>query len=122
MRVGLDRLQQRVAEWMYDCFAETIINDKVERNYRFLEEALELVQSLGLAKNESHALVDYVYGRPKGEAYQETAGVLITLAALANVNDIQLGEAAESELRRVWDKIDTIRKKQATKKRYSSSP
>lgn len=122
LSVSLKELQQLVSRWMHACFSENIIYDKVERNYRFLEEALELVQSLGLTKNEAHALVDYVYGRPTGKAYQETGGVLITLAALGNANAIQLGEAAETELRRVWDKIDAIREKHATKKRYSSSP
>jgi hypothetical protein len=39
--------QKRVLEWMMACFSMEICRDGMERNHRFLEEALELVQSLG---------------------------------------------------------------------------
>lgn len=54
--------QERVGPWMLACFGEQISRDPVERNHRFLEEALELVQSLGCTASEAHQLVDYVYG------------------------------------------------------------
>lgn len=34
--------QRRVAAWCVECFGETTATDAVERNWRFLEEALEL--------------------------------------------------------------------------------
>ena len=75
-------LQSRVLPWMLACFGPTIPFDKTERNHRFLEEALELVQSIGCTQSEAHQLVDYVYGRPAGEPSQEVGGVMVTLAAL----------------------------------------
>ncbi|MBK8521450.1 MAG: hypothetical protein IPL54_11480 [Chitinophagaceae bacterium] len=49
---------QRINDWMLKCFGEEISKDVVERNHRFLEEALELVQSLGCKKAEAYQLVD----------------------------------------------------------------
>ena len=59
--------QQRVVEWSMACFSQEICRDRVERNHRFLEEALELVQSLGCTASEAHQLVDYVFSRPVGD-------------------------------------------------------
>ncbi|WP_166293452.1 hypothetical protein [Bradyrhizobium sp. 2S1] len=52
--------QGRVAEWMKACFSIDVCRDGIERNHRFLEESLELVQSLGCTASEAHQLVDYV--------------------------------------------------------------
>ena len=52
--------QERVEPWLLQCFGETIAADVVERNHRFLEEALELVQACGATQSEAHQLVDYV--------------------------------------------------------------
>ncbi len=39
-----EQFQPNVQPWLLSCFGEQIANDKIERNHRFLEEALELVQ------------------------------------------------------------------------------
>lgn len=122
LSISLKELQERVGQWMRACFGEPITSDKIERNYRFLEEALELVQSLGLTKDEAHQLVDYVYGRPEGDTNQEMGGAIVTLAALSNAHGMRMDEAADAELERIWSKIETIRTKQATKPRYSPLP
>jgi hypothetical protein len=114
--------QQRVYDWMLICFGEEISKDIVERNHRFLEEALELVQSLGCTKSEAHQLVDYVYDRPIGEPYQECGGVMITLAALVMAASLNMNECGEIELERIWTKIDKIRVKQASKPKCSPLP
>ena len=41
------KYQDRVQEWCVTCFSPTVAADVLECNHRFLEEALELVQSLG---------------------------------------------------------------------------
>ncbi|WP_235008462.1 hypothetical protein [Candidatus Halocynthiibacter alkanivorans] len=41
--------QTRIRPWMIACFGEDIWGDKTERNHRFIEEALEPVQSTGAA-------------------------------------------------------------------------
>lgn len=115
-------LQSRVADWMAACFGPEISSDRIERNHRFLEEALELVQACGCTKSEARQLVDYVYDRPQGDINQEVGGVMITLAALCLANSFDVHAAGEIELVRIWEKIDKIRAKQAAKPRHSPLP
>lgn len=117
-----ETFQQRVAEWMRACFTPAITTDKVERNHRFLEEALELVQAGGCTKEEALQLVDYVYGRPVGELPQEVGGVAVTLAALCSAYEIDLQQCADDEVERVWQLIEKIRAKQAAKPKFSPLP
>jgi hypothetical protein len=98
--------QDRVQPWMLECFGTMIASDTRERNHRFLEEALELVQSCGATAGEAHELVDYVYDRETGEPFQEVGGVMVTLAALCLANGLNLHQAAETELARIWTKVD----------------
>ncbi len=114
--------QRRVQDWMMECFSMEVCRDHIERNHRFLEEALELVQACGCTASEAHQLVDYVWGRPVGEPTQEVGGVMVTLAALCLANDYDMHEAGETELERVWTKIEQIRAKQAAKPKHSPLP
>lgn len=116
------KFQTAVFDWCMECFGKTITHDVIERNHRFLEEALELVQTLDCTRDEAHALVDYVFDREKGNSGQEAGGVLITLAALCNANEIEMSDEAEKELKRIWNKIDVIREKQANKPKHSPLP
>lgn len=115
-------LQDLVQPWLMACFGPEIANDKIERNHRFLEEALELVQACGCTQSEAHQLVDYVYGRSVGNPLQEVGGVMVTLAALCLANGFDMHEAGETELARIWTKIETIRAKQAAKPKHSPLP
>jgi NTP pyrophosphatase (non-canonical NTP hydrolase) len=114
--------QTRVGVWMQACFGPAISADKVERNHRFLEEALELVQANGCTRSEAHQLVDYVFDRSTGDLHQECGGVMVTLAALCLASNLEMDGAAEDELRRVWEKIAVIREKQARKPVHSPLP
>lgn len=114
--------QDRVQPWLMACFGEMIAGDREERNHRFLEEALELVQACGCTASEAHQLVDYVYGRPVGEPMQEVGGVMVTLAALCLANGLDMHDAAETELARIWTKVEAIRAKQAAKPKHSPLP
>lgn len=107
--------QKRVREWVLACFGKQIADDKNERNERFLEESLELVQSAGMTKEQARNLVDYVFSRPVGELKQEVGGVSITFDALCSAHEIDREDCAESELERIWGLKDTIREKQKTK-------
>lgn len=98
-----DSFQSRVQPWMMACFGAEISADGAERNHRFLEESLELVQASGCTASEAHQLVDYVYGRPVGERAQEVGGVMVTLA-------------------RIWTKVEAIRAKQAARPKHSPLP
>lgn len=116
--------QGRVKPWMLVCFGAEIAADTLERNDRFIEEALELVQSLGYSADRAHALVDYVFGRPVGEPRQEVGGVMVTLAALCLAAGLDMHEAGEAELARITrpEIIEKIRAKQAAKPTGSALP
>jgi len=114
--------QARVEPWVLACFGAEISADKAERNHRFFEEATELVQACGMTAGEAHQLVDYVYGRPIGEPYQEVGGVMVTLAALCLAQGLNMHQDGETELARIWTKVEQIRAKQAAKPKYSPLP
>ena len=119
---GAGSFQSRVRPWMLATFGPEIPTDRDERNHRFLEESLELVQSCGCTASEAHQLVDYVFGRPVGERAQEVGGVMITLAALCLAQDLDMHAAGETELARIWTKVEAIRAKQAAKPKHSPLP
>ena len=109
------RFQEAIRDWMMVCFGKQIAHDKVERNYRFLEEALELVQSAGASKEDAQRVVEYVYSRPAGELHQEIGGVMVTLAALCDAHGEDMDVCGLIELGRIWKCMDKIRAKQAQK-------
>lgn len=118
----VETFQSLVQPWLLECFGSMIAGDRQERNHRFLEESLELVQSLGCTASEAHQLVDYVYSRPIGEPDQEAGGVMVTLAALCLANAMDMHTAGYIELARIWTKVDQIRIKQAAKPKHSPLP
>ena len=105
--------QTRAAHWASTCFPADYVIDNQERNDRFLEESLELVQACGGNAKDAHTLVDYVFNREVGEKTQELGGVMVTLAVLSSVHNMDMNTAAENELVRNWFNIEKIRKKQA---------
>lgn len=113
--------QTQVDTWLHACFGAEIARNKTERNHRFLEEALETVQSAGSTKSEAHQLVDYVYDREIGKLEQEVGGVMNTLAALCLAHGIDMDTAGDIELVRCWNNIEKIRAKQAAKPKHSPS-
>jgi len=118
----MQNLQDRTLDWLIACFGHEIANDKKERNHRFLEEALELVQACDCTASEAHQLVDYVFNRPVGEKHQEVGGVMITLAALCLAQTLNMHEEGERELTRIWGKVEQIRLKQQNKPKHSPFP
>src|SRR5262249_43429859 len=93
--MGLRSYQQRVADWVCACFPPSSVFNRTERSHRFLEESLELAQASGCSEEDAIALVRYVYSRPVGEITQETGGVMVTLAALCNAQDVDLEISAD---------------------------
>jgi hypothetical protein len=103
--------QTQVRPWLVACFGEAILNDKVERNHRFLEEALELAQACACTREDAHTLVDYVFDRPVGRPKQEVGGVMVTLAALCLVHKMNMHDEGAKELHRIWGKVEAIKAK-----------
>lgn len=118
----MSTFQNRVAPWMQECFGAEISSDTVERNHRFIEEALELVQACGCSRADAIRLVDYVYGRPVGVPEQEVGGVMVTLAALCLAQGMDMHRAGDIELERIWTNVEAIRAKQASKPKGSPLP
>lgn len=116
--------QARVLPWLLECFGEAIASDSMERNHRFLEEALELVQACDCTPDEAHKLVDYVFGRSVGERSQEVGGVMVTLAALCLAQGLDMHKAGETELSRITQPamVELIREKQKAKPAMSPLP
>jgi NTP pyrophosphatase (non-canonical NTP hydrolase) len=119
---AVDGYQSRVFKWMMACFNDEIAFSRKERNHRFLEEALELVQAMGCTRSEANQLVDYVFDRPIGEPKQEVGGVIVCLAALCTAAEIDMDAAGETELARIWTKVEKIRAKHAAKPQFSPLP
>ncbi|MFN4296783.1 MAG: hypothetical protein ACK4FB_08055 [Brevundimonas sp.] len=116
--------QSRVLPWLMECFGAEIAADKVERCDRFIEEALELAQSLDWPIERAHALVEYVFNRPKGEPHQEVGGVMVTLAALCEAAGLDMQAGGDDELARIMrpEIVLKIRAKQAAKPTGSALP
>lgn len=112
--------QSRMADWVAKCISPRCLADRHERNSRFLEEALELVQACGASREMAHQAVDYVFDREVGKREQEVGGVMSCLAALCSAWSIDLDEATHQELERILDPavMERIRKKHAGKPRF----
>jgi|HubBroStandDraft_5_1064220.scaffolds.fasta_scaffold228688_1 hypothetical protein len=110
--------QAYVVEWVKSVFGETVAADKKERTLRFVEEAVELAQAVGLEVHVVHRLVDYVFSREKGVPPQEVAGCLVTLFAAAAANGIDVQEQFAIELDRIRqpEVIERCRRRQNEKR------
>jgi hypothetical protein len=91
--------------------------DLIERRDRFVEEANEVGQVLGMTREEAHQLVDYTYGRPVGEPEKEIGAAMVTLASICVVGGWNMQACAEADLAklRTPETIARIRAKRATR-------
>lgn len=121
---GPTGFQDRVAEWLPKCFGPVIAADKLERRDRFLEEAFELLQATDYPVERVHALIDYVWGRPKGDLPQEVGGTMVCLAALCAAYGLNMYADGDTELYRIHNPatMRKIREKQAGKPTGSALP
>lgn len=114
----MSTFQTRVVDWVRACLGAVEACDLLERQDRFLEEALELLQATGYDRDRVARLITYVYARPVGEARQEVGGTMTTLGALCAVlPGIDMMEAGEAELIRCCQRFDQIRAKHHIKPR-----
>lgn len=112
---GRPELQRIVQDWARRAFPR-LFNDPGVRRRRFLEEALELFQSLGGEESEVDSLASYVFGRPVGHPPQEIGGVMVTLYSLAEMHGFNVEEAERVEIERVLTKpIEHFQRRDAEK-------
>lgn len=89
-------------EWAVQTFGD-IAADKQERAMRFVEEAAELVNAIGLPQESVLAIVTHVYGRQKGDRAREVGQAMLTLELLSEVLGIDPQRMAAAEFARVQD-------------------
>ncbi len=95
-----DERQAVVGEWARRCFGDAAMTID-ERIARFVEEAIELAQSVGFPAAGFERLIKYVYARPPGRIPQEIGGVGMTLLALCEVVELSADECEEVEFNRI---------------------
>lgn len=117
-KVGASTFQARVLDHVrYVCDGADDPTDLEERRDRFLEEALELFQSLAGTRAAARRLVAYVFSRPAGVPGQEFGGTKTTLNALASYAGEDLLACGEAELARTWrpEVVSKIRRKRSNR-------
>lgn len=102
-----DARQAAIYQWVADTFGANTLHTS-ERAMRFVEEAIELVQAVGLSAVVVHRIVDHVYAKPPGGLAQEIGGCGTTLLALAAAHGVSADDAERAEFERVL-KIDPAR-------------
>lgn len=76
--------QREALQWAEETFGPGA-NDPEERTKRFVEEALELAQALGLHFADVQSIADRVYGNKHGNVEKELGQTQLTLGVLAEV-------------------------------------
>ena len=107
--------QKRVRDWLVACFGSRFADPDQERAARLMEESIELFHAQGKSFEDLIILAKRVYSRPAGDPKRELGDVMVTLAAVAEINGIEMVEAGEEALVRNWENIEAIRAKQVSK-------
>lgn len=98
----LRNFQHDVWDWYETMFRGTREEHTTKTlGMRFLEEALELAQAVGLSKEDVMRQMEYTFSRPKGTVESEIAGTIITLQHIAGDHIIDVQDEALKELRRI---------------------
>lgn len=97
-RVERDRRQTTVLAWAKRCGFPM---EHTERALRFIEEAVELTQAMGVDIEHVKRVIEFVYGRPKGSIESEVGGVSLTLLVLCERLGISTDQCETKELMRV---------------------
>lgn len=96
--------QHIIVKWGKRCFGKDQMADRLYRGLRFIEEALELCQALGLSKEKVLAVVEHVYSRPVGKVEQELGGVGVTWMTVAEACGVNAMACLDKEIYRVLQK------------------
>lgn len=84
--------QKAAFAWALQTYGEQV-RDRRYQGMRFLEEALELAQAMGLNRDDMLRLVDYVAERPTGAVYIEIGDARFTLDILGATVGVDVEEA-----------------------------
>lgn len=70
--------------WALGAYGE-VVNGKRYQGLRFIEECFELIQTLGITRDDINTVADYVYSRETGSSTIEIGDVKVCLNILATV-------------------------------------
>jgi hypothetical protein len=114
--VKAETYQDRVAAAHHALFHDDP-TDVEERRARFLEEAYETVQALGMTGEEAIALAKYSFSRPVGEPEKEIGAAMLTLTSLCVTAGFDLMTCANADLEKLQrpETIARIRAKRSTR-------
>lgn len=96
--------QTCVSVWVERTFGVAQATSVEQRGLRLAEETIEAAQAVGCDPAQIHALVDYVYARPKGELKQELGGIGVCILALAAAAGLDADTCEMDEVQRVLSK------------------
>jgi hypothetical protein len=114
--------QNEVDNWVMTTFGSEVRNDVLERAFRLMEEACELVQTAGMSLEQVETVAKSVFARPVEElAYKEVAGTFTCLCALATAMKEDVDRAYLTERGYRHANIEKIRQKFLTKPRPERS-
>jgi len=109
-------MQAIATNWAIKAFGVEHVLDGRVRALRFLEEAVELAQALGVTKQKVVLLLDTVYNKPPGDKKQEIGGSFLTLLVLCSSTTDDPETCLENELFRVLQKpIEEFAERNKTK-------
>lgn len=90
--------------WAISAFGHVEASGVLQRALRFFEEAIELFQACGGDRFAARKMIDYVFDRKAGDAFQELGGVGVTVLLLANALNLSADDCEEAETQRVLSK------------------
>ena len=97
--------------WAIRTFGPVAAN-RDERAARFIEEALELVQSEGLSESTALRIVWRVYSRPAGDIAREIGQAMACLECLAE----NIGLSADAEAHKEFGRVQSIPQEEWTRR------
>lgn len=92
--------QPMMVGWVKSRLGESAMEPR-ERDLRFGEESIELLQAVGLSALDILRLLVHVYGKKPGRVGQEIGGVVTTLLTLAQSHDADMNICALMEIDRI---------------------
>jgi len=93
--------QTAILRWANTTFGAETADVTGERIRRFLEEAIELSQAVGLEQDDVENMVEYVFARPAGAVAREIGQVGVSLLALAEHLNINAEHEERTEFERI---------------------
>lgn len=108
-------LSEETYHWGMATFGPNVMGDKREQVIRFLEEAMELAQSLGLDVEDTLRIAQFVFQRKPGKPRKEIGDVAIMLSYLSRLEGTTIEDAHRQQLSEVIGRSNIIREKRKNK-------